>query len=166
MDAKKYARLVYDFKIFLGILVLLWIILENIVIVTRYVLKISIPWSNELFILMFVWFVFIGAALESIDEKHIAITLLHDALKTSRSIYILKLVQDFLFLVFIAIVCYESWNVCLLQHHSGQITSILKLPVYISTMSLSVGSTAWAAILIQKIRLDFKGIKEGDNIHE
>ncbi len=149
------------FRLLLGSLVFIWILLTNVVILSRYILKISIPWSDEIFVLMFIWFIFIGTALASADNKHITITLLSELIKSKKKKTILHIVQNVLFLVFIGIVCYQSWTIVLLQIKTNQITAILNIPVYVTTLAMSIGSTAWAAIIIYKLKLDFTMLRRG-----
>ncbi|MDC7246139.1 MAG: TRAP transporter small permease [Sphaerochaetaceae bacterium] len=149
------------FKLILGALVFIWILLTNVVILSRYVLKVSIPWSDEIFILMFIWLIFIGTALASVDNKHITITLLSEMIKSRKKKIVLDIAQNIIFLLFIVIVCYQSWVVVSLQVKSNQITAILNIPVYVTTLSMSLGSTAWAAIIIYKIFGDVSALRKG-----
>lgn len=137
------------FKLFLGGIVFFWILLENFAIFSRYVLKLSFAWSEEIFVLLFIWIIFIGVALASFDDKHIEISILTDALKGRKKL-VLKVIQNFLMIVFIGVLCLQSYSICRLQISTGQQSAILNLPVWITTLSLVLGATAWLAIVITK----------------
>lgn len=81
MSKEKWEKTANVFRIILGCIVLFWVLLTNFCVFTRYIAKVSFAWSDEVFTLLFNWFIFIGAALASIDDKHITITLLKDSLK-------------------------------------------------------------------------------------
>lgn len=138
---------------------LIWILLENIVVINRYVFKQGISWSEEIFVLMFNWFIFIGAALASVDDRHIAITLLADKLK-GRAHDALLIVQNVLFAFFIAVVCVQSWNIVFMQMARNQITSILSIPMWFTTIAMALGSIAWFAIVVWRTVLVVKGMNK------
>lgn len=147
------------FKILLSVLMLIWILLENVVVINRYVFKQGISWSEEIFVLMFNWFIFIGAALASVDDRHIAITLLADKLK-GRAHDVLLIVQNVLFAFFIAVVCVQSWNIVFMQMARNQITSILSIPMWFTTIAMALGSIAWFAIVVWRTVLVVKGMNK------
>jgi|GEM_PF-1332675 len=158
MNKERLDKLVHGFNVFIGILLLGWIILENMVVFNRYILKVSVSWSEEVFVLMFNWFIFIGTALASVDDKHIAITMLTDALHGKKKL-ILQIIQNILFGIFIAVVCVQSWKIFAIQQKTGQITAILNIPVFYTTLAMCVGSVAWLAIVICKTIFCAKQLK-------
>lgn len=134
------------FEYTLGFIVFVWVMIVNVGIITRYVLKVSIPWSEELTVLLFNWVIFIGAAMASMNRGHITITILEDALR-GKAKTILLVIQNLLFIVFVGVASFQSWKIVLLQARTEQFTAILNIPVYITTLALSLGSLIWLAIL-------------------
>jgi len=134
------------FEYTLGFIVLIWVLLVNLGILTRYVFKVAIPWNEELTVLLFNWVIFFGAALASLNEGHISISLLRDSLK-GRAKTAVAIGQNLLFMVFILIVCVQSWKIVMLQARTEQFTAILNIPVYVTTLAMSVGSFLWLSIL-------------------
>lgn len=159
MEKTRLEKFTGYFKILLSVLMLIWILLENIVVINRYVFKQGISWSEEIFVLMFNWFIFIGAALASVDDRHIAITLLADKLK-GRAHDALLIVQNVLFAFFIAVVCVQSWNIVFMQMARNQITSILSIPMWFTTIAMALGSIAWFAIVVWRTVLVVKGMNK------
>ncbi len=159
MNKENLEKIAKVFRITLGCLILFWVLLTNFCVFSRYILKMSFAWSDEVFTLMFNWFIFVGAALASIDDKHITITLLRDSLK-GKANHILGIIQNILFMVFIGLVCYQSWTIVALQAKTKQITSILNLPVYYTTLAMSIGTCMWLIVVIYKTILEFKALKE------
>lgn len=159
MEKTRLEKFTGYFKILLSVLMLIWILLENVVVINRYVFKQGISWSEEIFVLMFNWFIFIGAALASVDDRHIAITLLADKLK-GRAHDVLLIVQNVLFAFFIAVVCVQSWNIVFMQMARNQITSILSIPMWFTTIAMALGSIAWFAIVVWRTVLVVKGMNK------
>jgi TRAP-type transport system small permease protein len=56
-------------------------------VVARYVLQVSIPWTEEVSRYLLVLMTFVGAALALRDRQHIAITFLLDRLPTTQRIW-------------------------------------------------------------------------------
>jgi len=135
------------FEYILGFVVLMWVMLVNVSILTRYVFKVAIPWNEELTVLLFNWVIFMGAAMASLSRSHITITILQDALH-GKAKKIVEVIQNILFMIFILVVCVQSWKIVFLQARTEQFTAILNIPVYLTTLSLSLGSVIWLAILI------------------
>lgn len=157
MDRERLEKFTGYCRIFLGILLLVWILLENVVVINRYVFKKGIAWSEEIFVLMFNWFIFIGTALASIDDRHIAITLLADKLK-GRTNDIFTIVRNVLFAIFIAVVCFQSWKIVGMQMERNQITSILSMPMWFTTIAMALGSAAWLFIVGWRTFLVIRGM--------
>jgi TRAP-type C4-dicarboxylate transport system permease small subunit len=147
MDIQKRMVLKQRFEYVLGFTVLVWVMIVNVAILTRYVFKIAIPWNEELTVLLFNWIIFIGAAMASVTKSHITITILQDALRGTTK-KIVGIIQNILFIVFIAVVCFQSWKIVFLQARTEQFTAILNIPVYITTLAMSIGSLLWLFILL------------------
>jgi TRAP-type C4-dicarboxylate transport system permease small subunit len=139
-------KLYKTFQYTLGLIVFVWVMLVNVSILTRYIFKIAIPWNEELTVLLFNWIIFIGAAMASSSHGHITISILNDSLH-GRNKKIIMLLQNLFFMVFVIVVCVQSWKIVFLQARTQQFTAILNIPVYLTTLSLSIGSVIWLAIL-------------------
>ncbi len=149
------------FKYAMALIVFLWIILENFVVFSRFA-SLSFPWSEEVFKMVFIWLIFIGCALAAVDNKHIEISVLTDALH-GRAKIILKIVQNVFMLIFIAVLLVQSYNICKIQLTLGQISDILRLPLYFTSGAMIVGAAAWLIVTIWKIAVY---VKEAINYKE
>lgn len=157
MNQEKWEKITKYFKIVLGCVVLFWVLLTNFCVFTRYIAKVSFAWSDELFTLLFNWCIFIGAALASIDDKHITITLLSDSLH-GKAKHILAIVQNVLFAVFIAIVCVQSWKIVALQARNEMITAVMRIPVWTTTIAMAIGSACWLFVIGYKTVLEIRAV--------
>ena len=151
------------FRYVMAVIVFLWIILENFVVFSRYIAKMSFPWSDEVFTMTFIWLIFIGCALAAVDNKHIEISVLTDALH-GRSKMILKVVQNLFMLIFIAVLLVQSISICRRQAMINQTTAILRIQVWYTTAAMVVGSAAWLVVTIWKIAVYIKAAMEGKEV--
>lgn len=158
MDKTLLVKFERGFRLFLGGVVFFWIILENFAIFSRYILKLSFAWSEEVFVLLFVWIIFIGVALASLEEKHIEISILKDALKGRKKL-IVQIIQNVLLMLFIGVLSYQSYRIFGLQVKTGQHSAILNLPIWVTTLSLVLGSTAWFVIMALKTVFTIKQLR-------
>lgn len=134
----------------LGGVVLGWVLLVNFGILTRYVFKVSLPWNDEITVLIFTWVIFFGTALASIQDDHIEISILREALH-GRAKTIVGICQHLGFMVFIGIACFQSWKICLLQARTEQTSAVLKIPVYLTTLAMGVCGVLWFLFVAARI---------------
>jgi TRAP-type C4-dicarboxylate transport system permease small subunit len=79
--------------------------LATIQITARYILHISIPWTEELAQLTLLWLVFIGAGLVSAQDSHVTIRILGKLLRPRGR----RLLAGFAYVVIIASVAILIW---------------------------------------------------------
>lgn len=88
------------------------VVLVVIQIFCRFVLNISVPWTEEMSRLCFVWVIFLGSAIVECDGGQVSTTLLVDWLPPvpkfilNTVIYILEII----FNICLFIGCFESWD--------------------------------------------------------
>ena len=63
----------------------------------------------------------------------------------------LQIIQNLLMLVFITVLLVTSIQICKMQAAINQTTPILRLPVWYTTVAMSVGSAAWIVATIYKL---------------
>ena len=93
---------------FLGIVGLVGILVATAGVFTRFVLKISIPWSDELLRTIFVWGYFIGAAFCFEEGGIMHLELVEDSLKKHHKLMahkVLAVISDVISLVFFCGIC-------------------------------------------------------------
>src|SRR5947208_12522290 len=75
---------------------------------TRYVLNDSLSWTEEIARYGLMWIVFIGGAMVTRRNSHIAVELLSNVMKPGRARACLLALVDFIKLAFIALLAYLS----------------------------------------------------------
>ena len=103
--ADKLLGYIDSFIHWLSIIIMSFMLILTFTNVTgRYVFRKSIFFSEELARFLFVWVVFLGAAIIIKDKGHVAVTLLTDKLKGRKSGFLLEIILGICGYIFLAIV--------------------------------------------------------------
>jgi len=130
-------------EFFMGVTGLAAILLTTLGVFTRFVLKVSIAWSDELLRTIFVWAYFIGTALLYRNSDLMRLELLDEMLKKRgklRAYRLLRLLQSLCVACFSGIVGYYGYVVIMTQVNSGQMTTTSNTPAWVSPLGFLVGT--------------------------
>jgi TRAP-type C4-dicarboxylate transport system permease small subunit len=121
---------------------------------TRYVLNDSLAWTEEIARYALMWVVFIGGAMVTRRNTHIAVELLANAMKPGRLRATLLAFVDFVKLGFISLLAFLSWTI--MERMAVQRMTVFDLP-----MSYVYGGVAFGCFLmlirqIQNVRRNAK----------
>lgn len=140
-------------------------------VIFRYVLKLPLPWSEELIRYLFVITSFFGAAIASSERSHIEINLMEtiinltkDAKKRQVFTNISWLIADCISFVILVIFSYYSYGYLQRMLLTQQKSSAMEMPVWWIISAMFVGAVLMAIHYICKIGLTLTGLtlkKEG-----
>jgi TRAP-type C4-dicarboxylate transport system permease small subunit len=121
---------------------------------TRYVLNDSLAWTEEIARYALMWVVFIGGAMVTRRNTHIAVELLANAMKPGRLRATLLAFVDCVKLGFIGLLAFLSWTI--MERMAVQRMTVFDLP-----MSYVYGGVAFGCFLmlirqIQNVRRNAK----------
>ena len=121
---------------------------------TRYVLNDSLAWTEEIARYALMWVVFIGGAMVTRRNTHIAVELVANAMKPGRLRATLLAFVDFVKLGFIGLLAFLSWAI--MERMAVQRMTVFDLP-----MSYVYGGVAFGCFLmlirqIQNVRRNAK----------
>ena len=108
---------------------------------TRYVLNDSLAWTEEIARYALMWIVFIGGAMVTRRNSHIAVELLSNVMKPGRLRAVLLAFVDFVKLGFIGLLAFVSWTITERMHQ--QRMTVFDLP-----MSFVYGGVAFGCFLM------------------
>ena len=108
---------------------------------TRYVLNDSLAWTEEIARYALMWVVFIGGAMVTRRNSHIAVELLSNVMKPGRLRAVLLAFVDFVKLGFIGLLAFVSWTITERMHQ--QRMTVFDLP-----MSYVYGGVAFGCFLM------------------
>lgn len=147
------------------ILVLL-LIAEVIVVfaqvVTRYVFKYPLPWSEEIARYMFIWMVWVGAAYGTKENKNICIDVLSSKFEGPAK----KISEALTFVLFVCLMLfmmYTSGKVTMQVYNSHSHATGSGLPMWIVWFSLPLSMTLMLFRFVQNSVLKRRAKKEEEN---
>lgn len=107
-------------------------------VISRFILHIPVPWSEEAMRVLFMWATFIGASLAVKRGAHLSVTALVNILPEAPR----EIVALAIGLVCAVLCLYFSYNglaVSMMEADSGETLPVSGLPTYISSMAIPIG---------------------------
>jgi len=127
----------------------------------RFVIKGSLPWSEELSRYLMVWTVFIGASIGAKVGAHIGVEAFISLFpqKLKRFCIILSGFFSVAFCIIIAVI---SFNVVLFLYKSGQLSPAMRIPMYWAYLAIPVGTILMSLRFIQATLNTLTMLREGE----
>jgi len=126
----------------IGMIGLLSIIVVTIGVFTRFVLHVSMAWSDEFLRTIFVWAYFIGTAMQFSKDGLMRLELFDESLKRRGLLSFRKnilRVQNIIIIVFSAAVLNGSLKLIISQIINKQVTTTSGVPAWIVPLGFVVG---------------------------
>ena len=154
-------------EIFLVILMIAATLLVAAQVVTQFILKVPLPWSEEIARYMFLWLTWVGAAYATKERKHVRIDIVYEKLPEAGK-KICTVISTVIWIIFLAIMVYLSVRLTRSVASGGQIAIGSGIPMWIPYASIPVGMGLMLFRLIQNSVKDLraaKAAKEGGEDH-
>ncbi len=138
----------------IGFIGLITIIIVSIGVFTRFILQISIAWSDEFLRTVFIWAYFVGSALQYRSEGLMRVELLDLNLKDKGKLNSYKFVtmlQDAVLFVFSVMLIYYSTTIIVTQIANKQVTTTSGTPAWVSTSGFLIGMILISAFSLYKL---------------
>ena len=138
----------------LGLIGLITIILVTLSVVTRFILEISVTWSDEVLRLVFIWSYFIGSAMMYKDGGLMRLELVDDTLKNKgkkKAYLAISVIQDAGVLIFSTFISYYAIMIIKGQILSKQMTTTSNTPAWLSTLGFTIGMCLLVAFSVEKL---------------
>lgn len=148
MVMEKVAKIEYYL---VAILIALMTAINFIQVVSRYVLKGSLTWSEETMRFMFIWVIFIGASIGVRTAAHLGMTFIVDNLPPKAN-KIIKILSKILILIFCGVITYLGFSVVLMQKNYHVVSSAMGIPMYWISIIIPVSFTLMVLHLINSFR--------------
>lgn len=148
------AKLLKAAEFILGMVGVAMILIETYSVFCRNVTHWSTPWVDEILRLMFVWIVFIGAAIAYRSDDLISLTLVEDSWKEKKRILphnVIKMIQYAIALVISVLLTQQEITTMLGQIETGEATQITGYPIWVKSFGILVGFVLMAVIALVKI---------------
>lgn len=147
----------------LGMAGVIMILIETYSVFCRNITHWSTPWVDEVLRLIFVWIVFIGAAIALNTDELISLTLIEDKYKEKGKAVpynTLKVIQYAAALVVAVLLSQQEWVTMMGQVATGEATAITGYPVWIKSFGILVGFVLMAIIALVKLIGTCKNFKK------
>ena len=154
-------------EIFLVILMIAATLLVAAQVVTRFILKVPLPWSEEIARYMFLWLTWVGAAYATKERKHVRIDIIYEKLPEAGK-KVCTVISTVIWIIFLGIMVYLSFRLTRSVASGGQIAVGSGIPMWIPYASIPVGMGLMLFRLIQCSVKDIrqaKAAKEGGEDH-
>ena len=109
---------------FSSVCLVLMVLTVTIQVISRYVMKGTIPWTEEATRFLFIWMVFPAIGVCAKQGKHIRITLLPSKLPRKAGIW-LDILSDLVFILLVCVLGYYSLEVVAAVQKAGQMSSVI-----------------------------------------
>lgn len=143
----------------LGIVGLIGILVATAGVITRFIFKISIAWSDELLRTIFVWGYFIGAAFCFEEGGIMRLELVEDFLKKHHKAAahkVLAVISDVINLVFFAGSTYYVYEICAMHIARGTTSGTSSTPAWVLPASYGVCCALIAVIAVRNLIRDIR----------
>lgn len=127
-------------------------------VLTRYVFRYSMAFTEELTLYLFVWMVMVGASLAFREGSNMCVTLLYDRIPKAARKYIFVAINAVAFLFF-CVLAYWGYREVMDEMLLGARTEALELPVYFFTGALPLISIL---ILFRLVVKTYRVLRTGD----
>ena len=136
-----------------GIVGIVMILIATYAVLARNVLLISVPWSDELMKLLFVWSIYVGCAILFMNDGLISLTLLEDKYKEKKpKVYaVLKGIQYIAAVGICALLTSQLWTIVKTQFGTGEATTALKYPLWVMNLGMLIGIALIVVLGIVKL---------------
>jgi TRAP-type C4-dicarboxylate transport system permease small subunit len=122
--------------------------------VTARMLDISVAWTDELLRIIFLWLIFIAAALAYQTDNLIGLDLLNEMMKKRPGmLLVLKVLQCIGALIFGSFMSMHMLTIISTQFDTGEITPVLGFPLWLVNFGCLLGSVLIVLFVLQKFFL-------------
>lgn len=130
-------------------------------VITRYLLKVPLPWSEEVARYMFIWLVWVGAAFATKERRHISIDVLVSRLPAAGR-KVCSVISTLVWIGFLVCMAYLSFKLTKSVFGGSQVAVGSGIPMWIPYAAIPTGMTLMLFRLLQNCYFDLTGGKKGE----
>lgn len=131
-------------------------------VVTRFIFKSPLAWSEEIARYIFIWLVWIGAAYSTKENKNIKIDILSSKLTGTRKV-LADIFTGALFIALMLFMLYTTSKVTYTVYASKSIATGSHMPMWIAWFSLPL---SMLLMLFRFIQNSVRGLKKKDRMED
>ena len=127
-------------------------------VVMRYVFSNSLSWSEEFARYLFVWQTWLSAGYAVKKNRHLRITSAIDMVSGKKRL-LMELSVLVLWFAFTAFLCVNSAKLCVMIYNQGQLSTALRVPMWVGYLAIPVGTAYMAIQLICEFTRFYRELK-------
>lgn len=127
--------------------------------ILRYFFSYSIHWSEEVSLLMIVWFIFLGCSVAAKEGAHISMDML-DNILPDKGRQIISVIINIISVGFCVIIVYAGIGMVKNAIELDSMATSIEMPLWIAYTSVPVGMTLMLIQYIFKLVDSIKALKE------
>jgi TRAP-type C4-dicarboxylate transport system permease small subunit len=155
---KKRKDFAKPFRYLISIFLLVIVIVTILQVIFRFIFDSPLVWSDELARFTLIWMTFIGAAIVSFDDKHLAVELIQEKL-TPKLKLITTLMMRALIIAFLIITAVSSIELIQVSHYLN--SGALEIPFSYWRIAAPVGCILMVIFIIIKSVYDLQDYRDG-----
>ncbi|WP_109473740.1 TRAP transporter small permease [Ornithinimicrobium cavernae] len=132
-------------------------------VVTRYFLDASLAFTTEVTINVAVWLTMLGAVIGIREGSHLGFSLLQEKLR-GRAQQVLTVLIGVAIILFFLILARYGWDQVASQLQSGRATPAMRMPQWVFTLALPVGSVLGILRTVQVTVRGLRGQSTGEGL--
>ena len=126
-------------EVFLVIILIAAVIIVAMQVVTRYILKVPLPWSEEIARYLFLWLTWVGASYATKERKHVSIDLVYEKLPAGGQM-ICKIITNIIWVIFLFMMARLSLKLTMSVASGGQVATGSGIPMWVPYASRRQGA--------------------------
>lgn len=127
-------------------------------VISRYFLDAALAFTTEITINVAVWVTMLGAVIGVREGSHLGFSLLYEKLR-GRSKQVLTIVIGAAMVLFFAILFRFGWEQVISQLDNGRATPAMRIPQWLFTLALPVGSVLG---ILRTVQVTWRGVRGGE----
>jgi TRAP-type transport system small permease protein len=156
---KKRKDLALPLRYLIGGALLVIVIITILQVIARFVFDSPLTWTDELGRFILIWMVFIGAAIVSYDDKHMAVEVVQEKMSPKVKL-ISSLIMRVMILIFLAITAYSSIELVKVSHYLS--SGALEIPFSYWRVAAPVGCILMSIFIIIRSVTDIQDYRNGE----
>ncbi len=141
--------------VFLSIVLIAATLIVFAQVVTRYCLKVPLPWSEEVARYLFLWLTWVGASYATKERKHVTIDIVYEMLPKAGQ-KVCTIISTGVWIAFLCVMVYISVKLTASVASGGMIAVGSGIPMWVPYASIPTGMCMMLFRLLQNCVHDLK----------
>ncbi len=142
------------------------LVLTTLIITTQIIMRNigqALIWSEELTRYIFVWQIWLGVSIAQKDKAHINVEIIKSFVKNKTVLAIISIIATLIWIIFNIFLVGAGFELVQQMITRGNVSSALRLPMYLVYVSLPISSAILTLRLLGKLKNDVLALAGKNN---